>query len=114
MGNIKDGYDLPSLWQDHPVLQEVRHDVYHALEGVCGDCLLQSICLGGCRASALALGGSLAASPPYCQALYDSGLFPATRLREPAASRYAAMASDLRSQSAFVPGPEAARPSAIC
>lgn len=90
MGNIRGEYDLATLWAEHPILQEVRATVNRALEGVCGDCLFHPVCLGGCRASALALGGSLAASPPNCQALYDAGLFPVSRLREPAASRYAA------------------------
>jgi len=91
MGNIRGEYDLAALWQEHPMLRGIRSTVHHALEGVCGDCLFHPICLGGCRASALGTGGSLAASPPNCQALYDAGLFPPTRLREPAASRYAAL-----------------------
>jgi SynChlorMet cassette radical SAM/SPASM protein ScmF len=95
MGNIRGDYDLPSLWSEHPILRQVRFNVRHALEGVCGDCLLQGVCLGGCRASALAMGGSLTASPPLCQSLYDAGLFAASRLREPAASRYAAIVSGL-------------------
>ena len=96
MGNICEDYDLASLWSEHPTLQDVRSRVHHALEGVCGDCLFHPLCLGGCRASALAVGGSIAASPPSCQALYDSGHFPLSRLREPAASRYAALAPRLR------------------
>lgn len=91
MGNIRGQYDLAALWNDHPTLRGIRSTVDHALEGVCGDCLFQPMCLGGCRASALGSGGSLAASPRNCQELYDSGLFPVTRLREPAASRYAVM-----------------------
>lgn len=96
MGNIRGDYDLPSLWRSHPLLQDVRFKVHEALDGVCGQCLFRQTCLGGCRASALMLGGSLAASPPSCQALYDSGLFPVTRLREPEASRYSARAREHR------------------
>src|SRR6266545_4580290 len=107
MGNIRGDYDLATLWNGHPTLQEVRSTVHHALEGVCGDCLFHPICLGGCRASALATGGSLAASPPHCQALYDAGLFPVSRLREPAASRYAAFT---RASDQGVPRPEPAHP----
>ncbi len=98
MGNIREPYDLPALWENHDTLTGVRFTVHHALQGVCGDCLFQRMCLGGCRASALAVGGSLAASPPSCQALYDAGLFAASRLREPAASRYAAVAPGLRAK----------------
>jgi SynChlorMet cassette radical SAM/SPASM protein ScmF len=98
MGNLREPYDLPSLWQHHPVLERVRDTVHNALEGVCRHCLFQSLCLGGCRASALAVGGSLAASPPSCQALYDAGLFPVSRLVEPAASEYTALAPTLSQQ----------------
>jgi AdoMet-dependent heme synthase len=84
MGNICEDYDLPELWRSHPLLAEVRRVVRGDLEGVCGECLFQPVCLGGCRAVALAAGGTLAASPVWCQALYDAGLFPASRLRDPA------------------------------
>jgi SynChlorMet cassette radical SAM/SPASM protein ScmF len=90
MGNIHGDYDLGAVWNEHPTLLGIRSTVHDALEGVCGDCLFQPICLGGCRAGALGASGSLAASPPNCQALYDAGLFPPSRLREPAASRYVA------------------------
>jgi len=103
MGNVRGEYDLPTLWREHPTLREVRFKVNHALEGVCGDCLLHGICLGGCRASALALNGSLAASPPLCQSLYDAGLFPVSRLRQPAARRYAAALADPQGRNALQP-----------
>lgn len=89
MGDIRNPYDLPALWREHPVLCDVRHKVHHALEGVCRDCLFRPTCLGGCRAAALATSGSVAASPPWCQSLYDAGLFPASRLRDRAAAVYA-------------------------
>jgi SynChlorMet cassette radical SAM/SPASM protein ScmF len=91
MGNIRGEYDLAAIWNNHSTLRSIRATVNYALEGVCGDCLFQPICLGGCRASALGVGGSLAASPPNCQALYDAGLFLPSRLREPAASHYTAL-----------------------
>jgi len=96
MGNIRGDYDLPGLWREHPLLTRVRDQVHHSLEGVCGQCLFHSLCLGGCRAAALAVHGSVAASPPWCQALYDAGLFPTTRLREPEAGAYARHAPELR------------------
>jgi len=81
MGNVCDDYDLPTLWAEHPLLTDVRRYVHGELEGVCGECLFHPVCLGGCRAVALAAGGSLAASPVWCQSLYDAGLFPPSRLR---------------------------------
>jgi SynChlorMet cassette radical SAM/SPASM protein ScmF len=84
MGNIREEYDLAEIWERHPTLTGVRRKVYHELEGVCRSCLFHPICLGGCRAIALATGSSIAASPLWCQSLYESGLFPASRLRPPA------------------------------
>jgi len=83
MGNVREDHDLPALWEGHPLLREVRHAVHGGLEGVCGECLFHPVCLGGCRAVALSAGGSLTASPVWCQSLYDAGLFPPSRLRHP-------------------------------
>lgn len=95
MGNISEKYDLRSLWESHETLRKVRFTVQHAMQGVCGDCLFQQVCQGGCRASALAMGGTMETAPPSCQALYEAGLFATSRLREPAASHYATTAAGL-------------------
>jgi SynChlorMet cassette radical SAM/SPASM protein ScmF len=96
MGSIREEYDLPKLWNAHPLLTEVRRRVRHGLKGICGHCLFHPVCLGGCRASAVAVGGSLASSPPWCQALYEAGWFPATRLDDDAAREYKRIAPRLR------------------
>jgi SynChlorMet cassette radical SAM/SPASM protein ScmF len=81
MGNIKEDYDLADIWYNHKKLKEMRSCLPGSLEGVCSVCLFRFNCLGGCRASAVAATGSMTASPASCQALYDAGLFPASRLQ---------------------------------
>lgn len=86
MGNICEDYDLAAIWTEHVTLTRTRWTLHHGLEGVCRECLFQPRCLGGCRALALAASGSVAAPAPWCQALYDAGLFPETRLKTPGAA----------------------------
>jgi radical SAM protein with 4Fe4S-binding SPASM domain len=97
IGNICEEYDLYKLWQGHPLVTQVRRKVRGELDGICGHCLFHPMCLGGCRAAAVAVTGSLWSSPPWCQALYDAGLFPATRLDDVAALEYGETAPLLRS-----------------
>lgn len=117
MGNIREHYDLPWLWRNHRLLVETRRTVRHGLDGICRQCLFHPVCLGGCRAAALAVRGSIAASPPSCQALYEAGLFPLSRLKDEALASYAEIAPKLRAsyeegsrRHADVPGSLAAVP----
>lgn len=96
MGNIRENYDLPDIWNHHPLMTDTRNKVRHGLEGVCRHCLFHPVCLGGCRASAVLVGGSVASSPPWCQSLYDAGLFPTSRLDDEGARAYARIAPRLR------------------
>ena len=96
MGNIRGEYDLPGLWKSHPQMLAVRRRVLENLDGVCGSCLFHPVCLGGCRAAAVAVEGSIAGSPPWCQALYNAGLFPPSRLNDEAATEYARIAPRLK------------------
>lgn len=96
MGNIRNNYNLMELWNTHPTLAETRRTVRRRLTGACAHCLFHPICLGGCRAAAITADGSLASSSPWCQALYDAGLFPTTRLTDQAAQEYQRTAPLLR------------------
>ncbi len=82
MGNIKTD-SLTAIWHDHPLLHWARGELPMNLKGICGQCLFRTTCLGHCRALVLDLFGDLTAPDPYCQSLYESGLFPETRLRFP-------------------------------
>ena len=97
MGNIQRSYDLTRIWE-------------RALDAECQaarfprplrrlrKCLAQSDCLSGCRAAAVAAGASAAESPLWCQSLYDAGLFPASRLNDESAKRYAEIAPSLQAR----------------
>jgi SynChlorMet cassette radical SAM/SPASM protein ScmF len=71
---------ISDIWHNNSVLKEMRQDVPLRLEGVCGRCIFKSYCLGKCRANAYYLGGSIRAPLSFCQAAYDEGLFPESRL----------------------------------
>jgi len=71
---------IADIWRDHPVLKEIREKVPAKLEGVCGMCMMKRYCLGKCRAEAYYTQGSLTAPLSFCQAAYDEGIFPASRL----------------------------------
>jgi SynChlorMet cassette radical SAM/SPASM protein ScmF len=81
-GHISD-INLRSVWTSHPTLQTIRKKVPDQLEGICGNCLLKTTCQGACRASAFATYGSITAPSPGCQELYESGLFPKSRMIDP-------------------------------
>jgi len=73
-------HSVADIWAGNRELRELREVVPHRLEGVCGRCLLRLTCLGYCRAKAVSVFGSLASPCEICQAAYDMGVFPASRL----------------------------------
>ncbi|CAK0760030.1 hypothetical protein CCP3SC1_310022 [Gammaproteobacteria bacterium] len=72
--------DLPALWNHHPLLVRLRESVPAALEGVCGRCLFRRECKAQCVANNYHDHGRLTAPHWFCQAAYDAGLFPLSRL----------------------------------
>jgi len=72
---------IRDIWQNHPVLKEIRENVPEKLEGICGQCILRNYCLGKCRAEAYYIKGSLLAPISFCQQAYEQGLFPTSRLK---------------------------------
>ena len=78
MGNIhKDS--IKDVWQDNPILNDLRHDLPRRLKGVCGRCIFRFQCLGSCRANAYAMNKDLFAPYFLCQESYELGLFPDSR-----------------------------------
>jgi len=74
---------LDRVWNDTPLLVELREGLPDRLEGVCGRCLMKSACLGSCIAQNYCRGRSLWAPYWYCDDALREGLFPATRLVPP-------------------------------
>ena len=73
--------ELATVWQEHPVLQEIRTGLPERLEGICADCLMKGICLGGCVAQNYYRNGNLRGPYWFCEQAHKEHLFPETRLR---------------------------------
>jgi len=71
---------IKDIWQNHPVLKEIRQGVPKKMQGICGKCLFMHYCLGKCRAEAYYETGSLLAPLSFCQIAYEAGLFPESRI----------------------------------
>ena len=71
---------LKHVWNNTPVLLEIREGLPSRLEGVCGDCLMNEICLGSCIAQNYYGSRSIWAQFWFCQEAQELGLFPETRI----------------------------------
>lgn len=78
MGNLSHD-SVAKVWQNNPILNELRQSLTSKLEGACGGCIFKFQCLGGCRANAYSLTKDLHAPYFLCQQYYESGLFPSSR-----------------------------------
>ena len=70
---------LEDVWDKTPVLQQLRKGLPHRLEGVCGECLMKTRCLGSCVAQNYYLSKSLWGPFWFCEEASRRGLFPETR-----------------------------------
>ncbi|MBW2557429.1 MAG: SynChlorMet cassette radical SAM/SPASM protein ScmF [Deltaproteobacteria bacterium] len=73
---------LDDVWNNSPVLRELREGLPDRLEGICGKCLLKSICRGNCIAQNYYLNKNLWAPFWYCHEANSKGLFSETRLKK--------------------------------
>ncbi len=71
---------LTEVWNGNPVLQELREGMPARLDGVCGECLMQGICLGSCIAQNYYASQRLWAPFWFCRQAREAGLFPESRL----------------------------------
>jgi len=80
VGNIRNT-PLHTIWQESPLLREIRQVEPSDLAGVCGRCIFREYCAGGCRASAYLASGKLNTPDPICQRFFEANLFPKDCLR---------------------------------
>lgn len=73
---------LDEIWRNHAVLREIRESVPQRLEGICGQCLMRTACLGSCIAQNYHDRGQLTADYWFCRTAADEQLFPKSRLGE--------------------------------
>lgn len=71
--------DLAAIWHEHPVLQELRAGLPARLQGICGACMMKSICMASCIAQNYYRNQSLWAPFWFCEGAEAQGLFPASR-----------------------------------
>ncbi|OGD10794.1 MAG: SynChlorMet cassette radical SAM/SPASM protein ScmF [Candidatus Aminicenantes bacterium RBG_13_62_12] len=71
---------LDEIWNNHPLLKEIREGLPGKLKGVCGDCLMKSLCLGSCVAQNYYSSRDLFSPFWYCEEARKKGLFPSSRL----------------------------------
>ncbi len=75
-GNVRTGR-LKDMWlQGRIDLLRSEYVAAEHMTGICGDCMFQKACKGGCRAWAYEVGDSFDAPFPICQSMADSGTFP--------------------------------------
>ena len=70
---------LAHIWQQTPVLKELRSGLPHRLQGICGECLMKKVCLGSCIAQNYYRKQNLWAPFWVCEQAAAEGLFPETR-----------------------------------
>lgn len=71
---------LRQVWEQSPCLAELRQGLPRRLSGVCGLCLMQELCLGGCVAQTYEATGSFWEPFWFCRQAREAGLFPPGRL----------------------------------
>jgi SynChlorMet cassette radical SAM/SPASM protein ScmF len=73
---------LKRIWENSPVLNEIRASIPERLEGICSMCVHRQACLGACLAQNFYASKRLTSSFWFCEAAYEMGCFPPTRLRQ--------------------------------
>jgi SynChlorMet cassette radical SAM/SPASM protein ScmF len=73
---------LAEVWENHPVLGEIREGLPRRLTGVCRSCVMRGVCQGSCLAQNYADAHDLWAPFWFCRRAEEAGLFPERRLIE--------------------------------
>ena len=79
---------LADVWNNTPVLNDIRKGLPGDLKGICGDCLMKNLCLGACVAMNYYRGRDLFAPHWYCEEAHNVELFPTERIRPDSLSEY--------------------------
>ena len=72
---------LADVWNNTPILNEIREGLPKRLSGICGDCVMKGVCLGSCIAQNYYRAKDLWAPFWYCEEAKEAGIFPETRVR---------------------------------
>ena len=78
-GNINHS-SLSDIWNHSQLFGDIRR--IEKIKGVCGKCIFLPVCRGLCRIFAFARYGCIDAPYPFCQEMYNAGLFPLHAIKE--------------------------------
>jgi len=71
---------LEEIWENTPVLLELRKGLPQRLEGICADCIMKGICLGSCIAQNYYRSKNIWSPFWYCEEALNRGFFPEARM----------------------------------
>ncbi|MDD4340395.1 MAG: SynChlorMet cassette radical SAM/SPASM protein ScmF [Syntrophales bacterium] len=71
---------LKKIWQENPVLQDIRQGLPERLTGICAACVMKYVCLGTCIAQNYYRSKDLWAPFWFCEEAHRLGVFPESRL----------------------------------
>lgn len=71
---------VKEVWEKSPVLNSIHSTLPGELQGVCSMCIHRDSCIGRCIVNNNETSGSLVSPDAICQAAWEAGLFPKTRL----------------------------------
>ena len=80
---------LSDIWNNNPVLNDIRKGLPGDLKGICADCLMKNMCLGSCVAMNYYRSKDLFAPQWYCEEAHNERLFPPERIRPGSEFEYA-------------------------
>lgn len=72
---------LEDIWNNNPILHEIREGIPKRLEGICGECLMKARCFGSCVAQNYYRYKKLWAPFWFCEQADEKGLFPKSRTK---------------------------------
>jgi SynChlorMet cassette radical SAM/SPASM protein ScmF len=70
---------LEDVWQNNPILNELRAGLPQWLSGTCSRCLMKFACFGSCIAQNFYRTNSIWSSHWFCEQAEELGMFPKTR-----------------------------------
>jgi len=71
--------DLEAVWRQAPLLKELRAGLPDRFKGICGECLMRTVCQGRCIAQNYYRCRDVWAPHWFCEEADSEGLFPETR-----------------------------------
>jgi SynChlorMet cassette radical SAM/SPASM protein ScmF len=71
--------DLEAVWRHAPLLEEIREGLPDRFKGICGECLMRSLCQGRCMAQNYYRRRDVWAPHWFCEEADRQGLFPEAR-----------------------------------